>query len=125
VDVLLAAAEGALPRSTVSVVGGEELLLSEAVRRIAARVHRPVAILPAPVWAIRALAAVTEWTMVVPLIARAQARMLAEGVSEPAPPCDELPAALRPSRPFDAASIDAALPAPGPFGWRDLLVSAR
>ena len=37
--------------------------------------------------------------MVVPLVAKAQAQMLAEGVSEPAPIAPELPDGIRPSLP--------------------------
>jgi nucleoside-diphosphate-sugar epimerase len=125
VDVLLAAVEGRLPNSTVAVTGGEELLLSEAVRRIARLVGRRVLIVPAPVWAIRALAQVTEWTMRVPLIATAQARMLAEGVAEAAPPTPDLPPELRPRLPFSGEQLAASLPERGGFGLRDLRVARR
>ncbi|WP_040165161.1 NAD(P)H-binding protein [Microbacterium gorillae] len=120
VDVLVAAAAGELPHSTVAVVGGEELLLSEVVRRVAGIVGRHVLVVPAPVWAIRILAQITEWTMKVPLIAKAQARMLAEGVSAAAPPTADLPASLRPRLPFSTAQIEAALPERGGFGFSDL-----
>ena len=72
-----------------------------------------------PTWCIRVLAQLTEWTMVVPLVAKAQARMLAEGVSEAAPPAPEPPLALRPSRSFSDERIRAALPE-GRFGADDL-----
>ncbi|WP_158865437.1 NAD(P)H-binding protein [Leifsonia sp. AG29] len=124
VDVLVAAADGRLPHSTVSVVGGEELMLSQVVHRIAGIVDRRVLVIPAPVWAIRILAQFTEWTMKVPLIAKAQARMLAEGVSEPAPPTDDLPESLRPRLPFSAAQIEAALPERGGFRFQDLRANA-
>jgi nucleoside-diphosphate-sugar epimerase len=123
VDVLVGSIEGRLPASTVAVTGGEELMLSDVVRRIAGLVGRRVAIVPAPVWFISALAQVTEWTMTVPLIAKAQARMLAEGVSEAAPPTPDLPDDLRPRLPFSSEQIEAALPAPGGFGLRDLRVT--
>jgi nucleoside-diphosphate-sugar epimerase len=125
VDVLVAAIEGRLPDSTVAVVGGEQLLLSEVVRRIARVLERRVAVVPAPVWAIRMLAQVTEWTMTVPLIAKAQARMLAEGVSDPAPPVDGLPHELRPRLRFSTEQIEAALPAGGGFRFSDLRLSRR
>lgn len=125
VDVLVAAIEGRLPRATLAVTGGEELLLSDAVRRVATVVGRRVAIVPAPVWAIRSLAQVTEWTMAVPLVAKAQARMLAEGVSVAAPPTPDLPADLRPHLPFDQEQIRRALPARGGFGLRDLGVPGQ
>jgi nucleoside-diphosphate-sugar epimerase len=120
VDVLVAAIEGRLPKSTVAVVGGEELMLSDVVHRTARLVDRRVIVVPAPVFAIRALAQVTEWTMKVPLIAKAQARMLAEGVSRPAAPADVLPDDLRPRLPFSTEQIEAALPPRGRFGFRDL-----
>jgi len=123
VDVLVASIEGKLPKSTVAVTGGEELMLSEVVHRVSKLVGRRVAVVPAPVWFIRIVAQITEWTMKVPLIAKAQARMLAEGVSEAAPPTPDLPDALRPKLPFSTEQIEAALPARGGFGFRDLRVA--
>ena len=81
-------------------------------------------IIPTPVWAIRVLAQLTEWTMIVPLLAKAQARMLAEGVSAPAPDAPEPPQDLRPSHPFDENQIRAALPQ-GRFGLSDLRLLQR
>lgn len=124
VDVVLAALKGALPDQTVAVRGGETLLLSEAVRRVAHVVGRRVMVFPAPVPFHFALAQIAEWTMTVPLVAKAQVRMLAEGVTDAAPPAAELPAALRPRLPFDDRQIRAALPDPGPFGWSDLRLPA-
>jgi len=124
VDVLVASLEGHLPNATVAVTGHEELLLSEAVRRVSALVGRRVAIVPAPVWAIRVIAQLTEWTMKVPLIATAQATMLAEGVSVAAPPTPDLPADLRPRLDFSAEQIRAALPPRGGFRFSDLLISS-
>lgn len=123
VEVMLAAADGRVAEQTVAVMGAEELLLGDAVRRIAGVVGRRPLFVALPVWSIRMLAQFTEWTMVVPLIAKAQARMLAEGVSEPAPWAPELPVELRPSHPFSEDSIREALPAEGRFGWSDLRVA--
>ena len=120
VDVLVTSIEGKLPKSTVAVTGGEELMLSEVVHRVAQVVGRRVAVVPSPVWFIRIVAQLTEWTMKVPLIAKAQARMLAEGVSQAAPPTPELPAELRPKLPFSVDQIEAALPPRGGFGVSDL-----
>ena len=120
VDVLVGAIQGRLPRSTFAVTGGEELLLSEVVRRISRVLGRRVAVVPAPLWFIRLVAQVTERTMKVPLIATAQFRMLAEGVSEAAPPTLQLPLELRPKLQFTDAQIIAALPPRGGFGIRDL-----
>jgi NADH dehydrogenase len=124
VDVLIAALEGRVAEPTVAVMGADELALGEAVRRIARVAGRRPVFFPAPVWSIRALAQLTEWTMVVPLVAKAQARMLDEGVSEPAPFAPELPAELRPTRRFDDDRIRAAMPAGG-FGLNDLRFGAR
>lgn len=125
VDVLAAAVDGRLAHRTVAVTGGETLMLSEAVRRVAAVVGRRVTVIPAPVAAHRALAQVAEWTMTVPLVSKAQVRMLAEGVTDAAQPAGALPQDLIPSLPFDAERIRAALPAPGGFGWRDLRPGLR
>lgn len=121
VDVLLAALEGRIEERTVAVMGAEELELGAAVRRIAEVAGRHPLYVRAPVWSIRALAQLTEWLMVTPLVAKAQAVMLAEGVNEAAPPAPELPAEIRPSRPFDVASIRAAIPE-GRFGLGDLRI---
>lgn len=120
VTVLIAAAEGRIPEPTVAVMGAEELLLSDAVRRVARVASRKPVFIALPVWSIRALAQMTEWTMIVPLVAKAQARMLAEGVSEPLPWAPEVPVDIRPSSPFSEESIRAALPDAGRFGWADL-----
>ncbi len=123
VDVMLAAVHGRITEPTVAVMGAEELPLGDAVRRIARVVGRKPLFVAVPVWSIRILAQLTEWAMIVPLVAKAQAKMLAEGVSEPAPWAPELPTDLRPSHPFSDESIRAALPDRGRFGWSDLRVA--
>lgn len=121
VDVLIAALEGRIPDPTVAVMGVDEVTLGEAIRRIARVAGRRPAYIPMPVWTIRVLAQLTEWLMVVPLVAKAQARMLAEGVSEAAPPAPEPPAGIRPHRPFSDERIRAALPE-GRFTIADLRI---
>jgi hypothetical protein len=123
VDVMVAAAEGRIPDPTVAVMGAEELALGAAVRRVARVAGKRPLFIALPVWAIRVLAQLTEWTMVVPLVAKAQAQMLAEGVSEAAPPAPEAPIGIRPAHPFSEESIRAALPSAGRFGWNDLRVA--
>jgi NADH dehydrogenase len=120
VNVAVAALGDRLSRQTVGVVGGEQLMMSKAVKRVADVVRRHVFVFPAPVWAHYLLGAATELTMAVPLVATAQVRMLAEGVTEVAQPASELPADLRPRLPFDRQQIRMALPDPGGFTWRDL-----
>ncbi|SMQ61085.1 NADH dehydrogenase [Plantibacter sp. VKM Ac-1784] len=122
VDVLVAALEGRVSEPTVAVMGAEELELGAAVRRIAHVAGRRPLYVPVPVWTIRLLARATEHLMKTPLVAKAQAQMLAEGVSESAPPAPELPADLRPSRRFDESRIRAALPV-GRFTLGDLRLS--
>ena len=121
VDVLVAALDGRIPDPTIAVMGVDEITLGEALRRIARVAGRRPAFIPLPVWAIKALGHVTEWTMVVPLVAKAQARMLAEGVSEPLPFAPEAPEDIRPSRPFSDERIRVALPE-GRFGRDDLRI---
>ena len=121
VSVLTAAlVERRLPNKTIAITGAEELLLSEAARRVADVVGRRAWIFPAPVVFHRVLAKVCEWTMKVPLVAKAQVQILVEGVVEAATPCDPLPEDLIPVRRFTPEQIRSGLPEPGPFGFRDL-----
>jgi uncharacterized protein YbjT (DUF2867 family) len=121
VAVLRASAvDGRLSRQTVAVVGPEELRLSQAVRRVAAILGKRVLVLPCPIAIQGMLAQVFEWTMTVPLVAKAQVRILSEGVVEPAMHCDPLPAHLTPQVKFDEANIRAGLPPPGRLRLQDL-----
>jgi uncharacterized protein YbjT (DUF2867 family) len=121
VEVLRAALiDGRLSRQTVAVTGAEEMTLSDAVRRVGCVIDQRPLILPAPVWLHALLAHVWEWTMNVPLAATAQVRILSEGVVEPAPFADQLPADLVPRRRFTDEQIRAGLPEPGRFGLADL-----
>ena len=120
IDVTVAAIDGRLPRATVAVRGGETLMLSDAVQRVASTIGRRVWVLRAPIAFHYVLAQLAEWTMRVPLLAKAQVMMLAEGVVDAAPPADELPDDLAPHDRFDAEAIRAALPDAGRFGLADL-----
>ena len=120
VDVLRAAVTGRMSRETVAVTGPEELTLSEAVRRVARVTGRRVWMLRAPVWTHFALAQVFEWTMNVPLVAKAQVRILSEGVVEPLPFANEVPRDLAPHRRFTDAQIASGLPPRGGFTLNDL-----
>jgi NADH dehydrogenase len=120
--VLATAAVGdpRLSRRTFAVLGPDELLLTDAIRRVATVTGRRPWFVPVPILAQRLIAVVAEGLMVVPLISRAQVRILAEGIVEPLPAADGLPVDLLPRTPFDEASIRAGLPSPGGFGRRDL-----
>lgn len=112
--------EERLSRSTVALTGPEELYLSEAVRRVAHVIGKHIPMLPAPVWFHELLAGLWELTMKVPLAARAQVRILSEGVVTPALTCDSLPVDLSPALKFSDEQIRKGLPEPGPFTLRDL-----
>jgi NADH dehydrogenase len=112
--------EGRLSRQTVAVLGPEELPLTEAVRRVAAVIGKRPWYLPTPVWFHYALAHLLEATMAIPLVSRAQVRILSEGIVEALPPCASLPADLQPTTPFTVEQIRRGLPEPGGFGCRDL-----
>jgi len=120
VDVLRAAVTGRMSRETVAVTGPEELPLSEAVRRVARVTGRRVWMLRAPVWMHFALAQVFEWTMNVPLVAKAQVRILSEGVVEALPFANEVPRDLAPHRRFTDTQIASGLPPRGGFTLNDL-----
>jgi uncharacterized protein YbjT (DUF2867 family) len=109
-----------LNNQTIAVVGPEILTMPQVVRRIAAAIGRRVFIFPMPVWFHRMLGAIAEVMMRVPLISRAQVRMLAEGLTEPAPPCPSPSADLLPITRFDIESIRRGLPEAGRFSCRDL-----
>jgi NADH dehydrogenase len=121
VDVLRAAlVEGRLTRGTVAVTGAEELYLSEAVRRVARVTGKKLRMVRAPVWLHYGLAYFWELTMKTPLVARAQVRILSEGVVESVLPCDLLPHDLLPRRRFTDEQILKGLPAAGGFTLRHL-----
>jgi NADH dehydrogenase len=121
--VTAALTTGRLSRQTVFVLGPETFLLSEAVRRVAATLNRRVGILPAPVVFHRILAAICERTMAIPLVARAQVQMLAEGFLDAAPAADPLPDDLKPQLRFTSSQIRQGLPDPGPFTCADFRLS--
>ena len=112
--------QGRLSRQTVPLTGAEELLLGEAGRRVARVLGRKLLVFPLPVWIHQIAARFFELTMKIPLVARAQVRILSEGVTEAAPPYDELPPDLAPRLRFTEEQIRRGLPAPGRFGLRDL-----
>jgi uncharacterized protein YbjT (DUF2867 family) len=113
--------QGRLVRRTVALVGPTELALHDTVGLVAQVLgrHPPMLRLPTGRF-LTLLAWLAERLMTTPLLSIAQARILAEGVIEPTLAPDSLPADLVPSTPFDAHSIRAGLPGPGPFRLADL-----
>ena len=112
--------DGRLSRQTVAVLGPEEMPLTEAVRRVAAVIGKRPWYLPTPVWFHYALAYLLEATMAIPLVSRAQVRILSEGIVEALPECASIPEDLQPSTRFNDEQIRKGLPQPGGFGRRDL-----
>jgi uncharacterized protein YbjT (DUF2867 family) len=102
--------EARLSRQTVAIVGPEEISFSEAVRRVGRVIGRRPIYFPLPLAAHYLLAGIFEATMDVPLVSRAQVRILAEGTVEPWPPYQELPADLLPRTQFTAEQIRRGLP---------------
>lgn len=115
-----ALADNKLSRKTVAVVGPDTLTLREAVRRVARVVGRRPLMFPMPIWFHYILGWFVERMMTVPLVSVAQVKMLAEGLSEPCPPCEFLPPDLAPEIHFTEEQIRKGLPTPGPFSPRDL-----
>jgi len=111
---------GRLARQTVAVVGAEQLYLSDAVKRVAAVLGKKPVYFQAPVWFHYLLAYACELTMKVPLVARAQVRILSEGITAPALSCDPLPYDLKPTRRFTEEQIRSGLPEAEGFGLSDL-----
>src|SRR5687768_9793621 len=70
---------------------------------------RPVALFRLPIWTHTIAAWVFERTMVAPLVALAQVRVLAEGVTVPPPAADPLPDDLLPTTPFTEEQIRRGL----------------
>lgn len=121
VGVLMAAlVEGRLAEQTVGLVGPTEIGFDDAARLVADVIGKRRPFLRMPLFFHHLLAVAAERSMKVPLIARAQVRILKEEVVEPVRAPNLLPDDLAPSTPFDMESIRAGLPEPGPFELTDL-----
>jgi NADH dehydrogenase len=120
--ILAAAATGdeRLRNQTMAVLGPDEMMLGDAVRRVARTIGRRPVYVRLPIIAHLALARVCEAVMRVPLLSIAQAHILSEGVVEASPSAGEPPPDLVPQTPFSEEVIRAGLPEPGAFGCRDL-----
>jgi NADH dehydrogenase len=111
-----------LANRTIAVVGPERLPASHAIRRVAAVVGKQPPMVRLPVFVHMGLARLFEALMVVPLVARAQVRILSEDVTEVLPSADSLPEDLRPRLGFSEEQIRGGLPKPGRFGAADLRI---
>ncbi len=112
--------DGRLSKRTVAILGPEQLTLGEAVRRVGHVLGKRPLYLPAPLAFHRLLAVSLEKIMKIPLVSRAQVRILSEGIVEAIPPCEALPGDLLPTTCFTEEQIRRGLPQPGVFGLKDL-----
>lgn len=127
VRVLVASlVEGRLPRQTVPLLGPTELSFDEVARRVARVMGKRRLFLRAPIAFHYLLARISELVMNVPLVARAQVRMLEEEFVEPTFAPDEIPDDLAPRIAFDDDAIRRGLPPRlERFGRADLLRTRR
>jgi len=123
--VAAALTENRLSRHTVAIMGPEEMPLGEAVRRVGRVLGKRPLYFRAPVAFHRLLATCLEKAMKVPLVSLAQVRILSEGIVDPWPPFDLLPADLVPKTPFFDEQIRRGLPEAASFGLRDLRCCAH
>ncbi len=96
---------------TVAVVGPERVETGTLIRRVGTAIGRRAVVLPAPVLGQYGVAAISERVFDPPLVTTAGVRMLAEGMTEPAPPdvCTPLPASDRPTQAPDVAYLEQAI----------------
>ena len=111
VDVIRASLdEDRFARQTIAVLGPEEFPFSQAARRIAKAMRKPLIVLPFPVFFHRILASFSERFMPKPLITKSQVQMLADGISQPTPESKPLPDDLQPKTLFTQEQIRKGLP---------------
>lgn len=102
--------QGRLRRLTVPVMGPTELSFDDAARLVARVIGKKRPFVRAPIAFHYLLARVAEATMAVPLIAKAQVKILEEELVEGTAAADPLPEDLAPVIPFDEESIRRGLP---------------
>lgn len=114
--------EDRLSETTVAVVGPEELPLRDVVRRIGEVIDIDPSMVPVPVKVHYGLGWMQEKTMEVPITTRAQVRILAEDVTDPAPRgvCEPLPEDLKPEQSFSKERIERGLADVRRYGVSDL-----
>lgn len=123
VDCMVASVtEDRLSNKTIPVVGPEELTVEETVQRIGTVIGRDPIMVRLPLHMHYAGAWLLEHLMDVPVVSRAQVRILAEGVVEPAPKavCDPLPQRLQPTQAFSEDRIEHGIGDRRPFDLNDL-----
>ena len=102
--------ENHLSRKTVPILGPTELSFDDVARRVAQVIGKKRPFIRAPIAFHYLLALLSEATMTVPLVARAQVRILEEELVEPTNAPDRLPNDLVPHTAFDEKAIRDGLP---------------
>jgi NADH dehydrogenase len=110
----------ALANKRIPVTGPDEMTLEEAIKKVSRVVGKKPLFVPMPVWFHYLFSFVLERIMKEPLIAKAQVRILAEGLTESAGVWDALPAEHSPNTYFTDEQIRNGLPPAGPFTIKDL-----
>ncbi len=95
------------------------IVLSDVVKLVAKVINKKLFIFPMPVAFHYVIAWICESLMNIPLVAKAQVRMLSEGIRKPLPGHDELPEDLEPQIKLTEQQILKGLPKPGGFGLKD------
>jgi hypothetical protein len=104
-------------------MGPEQMPLSEAVKRVGRVLGIHPLYVPLPIAIHRLLGVVFEATMKIPLVSLAQVQILSEGIVDPWPPYENLPADLLPTTPFSDEQIRRGLREPKRFDAKDLRCS--
>jgi NADH dehydrogenase len=102
--------EDRFARQTVAVLGPEEFPFSQAARRIAKAMGKPLIVVPLPVLFHRTLAFFSEKFMPKPLITKSQVQMLADGINRATLESISLPDDLQPKIQFTEEQIRKGLP---------------
>lgn len=118
--LMSALVDGSLPHKTVALMGPTEIYFDDIARMVASIAGRRPVFVRAPIGFHYMLAGVAEAAMKVPLLAKAQVRILEEELIEPALAPDSLPAELVPSTAFNRQTVEAAVPMGERFHLDDL-----
>ena len=114
-----------LTRKTVALMGPTQIYFDDIARLVASIVGGHPLFVRAPIGFHYVLAEVAEATMTVPLLSKAQVRILEEELVEPALAPDALPAELVPSTPFNRQTVEAVVPVGERFHLDDLRMFSR
>jgi len=109
-----------LTNKRVPVTGPDEMTLDNAIKRVSKVVGKKPVFIPLPVWFHYLFSLILERIMKEPLVAKAQVKILAEGLTEPAGIWNTLPEAYLPNTYFTDEQIRSSLPPGGPFTLQDL-----